>query len=143
MNKTIKSIFEAFVIFIVGGILYTIVELLFRGYSHPSMFCVGGVCYLLIDLLNETILEWDYSLVKQMGISCIVVTIIEFISGLILNIWLGLGVWDYSNMPLNLLGQICVPFTIAWFFLSLPAIISGDYIRYFLFKEEKPHYRMF
>lgn len=141
--KLLKQIFKAIVIFTIGGCLYVLVELLYRGYSHLSMYFVGGCCYLLIDLLNETIFDWETPLIKQMVISSVIVTVVEFISGLILNVWLGLGVWDYSNLPLNVLGQISLPFMIAWFFLALPAIISSDYARYFLFKEERPHYVWF
>lgn len=78
---------------------------------------------------------------KQMIISSVLVTVVEFIAGLIVNVWLGLNVWDYSNLPLNILGQVCVPFMFLWFLLSLPAIILDDYLRYKLFNEEKPHYK--
>ena len=53
---------------------------------------------------------------------------------------LGLNIWDYSNMPLNLWGQICLPFSCLWFFLSAVAIILDDELRYNIFGEEKPHY---
>lgn len=77
---------------------------------------------------------------KQMLICSIIITAVEFTSGLILNVWLGLGIWDYSNMPFNILGQICLPFTLLWYVLSAPAIILDDYLRYWIFGEEKPHY---
>ena len=51
-----------------------------------------------------------------------------------------MDVWDYSNMPFNILGQICLPFTILWFFISILAIVLDDWIRYIMFDEEKPHY---
>ena len=66
----------------------------------------------------------------------IIIVTIEFFSGCILNIWLGLGVWNYSNMPYNILGQICLPFSIAWFFLSYIAIKLDDYLRKLLFNED-------
>ena len=78
-----------------------------------------------------------------MGICCIIITVLEFIFGVVLNIWLGLQIWDYSGMPLNIMGQICLPFTVAWYFLSAAAIILDDYIRYWLFGEEKPRYTLF
>ena len=34
---------------------------------------------------------------------------------------MGWNVWDYSDMPLNLYGQICLPFTGLWFLLCIPA----------------------
>ena len=73
----------------------------------------------------------------------LVVTGIEFVSGCIVNLWLGWNVWDYSHMPFNLLGQICLPFSLLWVLVSGIAVILDDYLRYWLFREEKPHYRLF
>ena len=73
--------------------------------------------------------------------SVVIITIIEFISGIILNLLLNLHVWDYSNMPFNILGQICLPFTILWFFISLLAILLDDWLRYKLFNEQLPQYQ--
>ena len=78
---------------------------------------------------------------KQMLIGSGIVTALEFMSGYILNIKLGWHIWDYSNVPFNIMGQVCLPFTIAWFFISLIAIVTDDYLRYWLFDEEKPHYK--
>lgn len=71
------------------------------------------------------------------------VTVAEFVAGLILNVWLGLGIWDYSDMPGNILGQICPQFSFAWLGLSLVAIVLDDWLRYWLFREDKPHYTIF
>ena len=123
----------------IGGLLYILIEILFRGHSHWTMFCVGGLCFWLIGLLNE-ILPWEMPLWKQGIVGAVIVTTVEFISGCIINLWLGWNVWNYSDMPFNLLGQICLPFSIAWVGLALVAIILDDYLRYWLFNEEKPHY---
>ena len=63
----------------------------------------------LIGLINEVI-PWEMAFWKQCIIGSFVVTGIEFVSGCIVNLWLGWNVWDYSHLPLNLLGQICLPF---------------------------------
>ncbi|HCL02760.1 MAG TPA: hypothetical protein DHW61_10180, partial [Lachnoclostridium phytofermentans] len=60
-----------------------------------------------------------------------------------LNIILKWDVWDYTNYKINLLGQICFPFSFIWCLLALLAIIMDDYLRYWLFQEEKPRYRFF
>nr|DAH99108.1 MAG TPA: Putative ABC-transporter type IV [Caudoviricetes sp.] len=104
------------------------------------MFLVGGLSFWLIGCINEYI-EWDMLIWKQMAIGALIITCLEFITGFIVNIILGWHVWDYSNMPLNILGQICLPFCAIWYFLSLIGIVLDDYIRYWLFKEEKPKYR--
>ena len=125
----------------IGGMLYVLIEILFRGHSHWTMFCVGGLCFWLIGLLNE-ILPWEMPLWKQCIIGATIVTAVEFLSGCIINIWFGWNVWDYSNIPFNVLGQICLPFSIAWVGLSAVAIVIDDYLRYWLFGEEKPHYKL-
>lgn len=135
-NKFLKLIF----LFLFGGFAYGGIEILFRGYSHISMFVAGGISFILIGLINE-VYPWDIAFVSQMVISTLIITAVEFVCGLIVNVWLGLDVWDYSNLPYNFLGQICILYSIIWFFLSPLAIIMDDYLRYYIMGEEKPHYK--
>ncbi|MGB8453398.1 MAG: hypothetical protein WCD89_13870 [Anaerocolumna sp.] len=137
-NKTLKYI----LLFFVGGYSYCGVELLFRGYSHISMLIAGGICFILIGLLND-VFPNKISILSQMVISAIIITAVEFTVGLVVNVWLGLNVWDYSNLPYNFMGQICLLFTNIWFVLSLAAILLDDYLKYFLLGEEKPSYKLF
>ena len=137
----LKSIIKYIILGIVGGISYIIIELLYRGYSHWTMFTVSSIAFILIGAINE-IIPWEVKLWKQMLIGSVIVTVVEFFTGCIINLWMGLNVWDYSNLPFNILGQICLPFCVVWFFLSLVAIVIDDYLRYWLFKEEKPHYNI-
>ena len=137
-NKFLKYTF----LFMIGGFAYGAIENLSRGYSHISMFIAGGICFILIGELNEQV-SWDLPLVGQMAISAVIITLIEFITGLVVNIWLQLNVWDYSELPYNILGQVSLLFTIIWFFISLFAIFLDDYLRYYLMGEEKPRYRIF
>lgn len=127
------------ILFIIGGFSYVMIEILWRAYSHASMFIVGGLCFIIIGGINE-FYTYEMNLIDQMLISSIIITIIEFIAGCIVNIWLGLNVWDYSSVPFNILGQVCVPYMFLWFLLSFIAIIADDFLRHWLFKEEKPHY---
>lgn len=138
----IKQWLKIFILFLIGGFIYVAIELGFRGHSHWTMFLLGGLCFILIGGLNNYI-PWEMSIIKQGIIGALIVTSLEFIFGLVLNLYLNLGIWDYSNMPFNILGQICLPFSIAWFFLSLIAIFVDDWLRYVLFKEERPHYHLF
>ena len=103
------------------------------------MMILGGICFVLLGLINE-LLPWDMGLLWQSLIGSGVVTILELITGLIVNVYLGLGVWDYSNLPLNFMGQISVVYTLLWVPLSCVAIVLDDHIRYRFFNEEKPHY---
>lgn len=135
-----KALCKNLFLFITGGILYYLIEIIWRGHSHFSMFLVGGLCFVLIGEINEYI-SWETPVYVQSILGSIIITTIEFISGCILNIWHGLDVWDYSNIPFNLLGQICLPFSILWVFVSFAAILLDDYIRYYFFGEEKPRYK--
>lgn len=127
-------------LFSIGGAAYCGIETIWRGQSHWTMFIVGGICFIFCGSVNE-LFDWDMIIWKQMFICAVGITIIELTSGMVINIWLRLNVWDYSNLPFNILGQICLPFSIIWFFLSFVAILLDDWARYLFFGEEKPHYR--
>lgn len=136
-----KSIIKYPMLFLFGGSIYYLLEIIFRGYSFPAMAVCGGLCFIICGVINER--SRCMPLVLQQLIAASGITVIEFIFGLILNVWLGLNMWDYSNMPGNVLGQICPQFMILWFFLSAVGIILDDVIRWRLFGEEKPHYHLF
>ncbi len=123
----------------IGGLLYVLCELVFRGRSHWTMFIVGGLCFWLIGLINEVI-PWEMPIWQQCIIGAIIITAVEFAAGCVINIWLGWQVWDYSGLPFNILGQICLPFTVLWSLLAAAGIILDDYLRFLLFDEEKPNY---
>lgn len=131
-----------FILFFIDGSIYLILELLFRGYSHISMFILGGICGVLVGGLNNWY-TWDMSLIKQMILSGFIITALEFCTGYIVNIRLGLNVWDYSDLPFNISGQVCLYFSLAWTGLSLVAILLDDWLRYLLFNEEYKKYRLF
>ena len=86
---------EAF-LFLIGGALYYLIEVLWRGYSHWTMFILGGICFVIMGLLNEYKFKWNDSLIKQSIISACIITVFEFFTGCIVNLWLGWNVWDYS-----------------------------------------------
>lgn len=127
------------ILFLIGGFLYVVVENLWRGHSHWTMFVLGGICFVLLGIINEVI-PWCMALWKQIIMGTITITLLEFVVGCIVNLWLGWNVWDYSNVPLNILGQICLPYMILWVPISLAGIVLDDYLRYWIFGEEKPHY---
>lgn len=136
-----KAFLKYLTLFLVGGAFYYALEVLFRGYSFLAMAGCGGLCFIICGVINEK--SRCMPLVLQQLIAASGITVIEFIFGLILNVWLGLNMWDYSNMPGNILGQICPQFMALWFFLSAVGIILDDVIRWRLFGEEKPHYHLF
>ena len=144
--KELKKFFllipKVVLLFVFGGLMYMGVEILFRGYTHFSMFFVGGLCFVLVGGINEK-LPWNMAFVSQMMIASLLVTAVEFVAGVILNLVLGLGVWDYSSLPYNLFGQISLIFSVGWFFLSAVGILIDDWLRYLIYGEERPHYKIF
>ena len=136
-----KALMKLLTLFLSGGLIYILIEMLWRGHTHWTMFMVGGICFVLVGLINEGF-TFEMPLVFQMVISMFVITAVEFITGYIINIRLSWNVWDYSEMPFNLKGQICLPYMGLWFLLSALAIVLDDYLRYWLFREEKPRYKI-
>lgn len=65
------------------------------------------------------------TLVKAAVGACII-TVFEFFVGLIVNLWYGWNVWDYSGKSGNILGQICPSYTLIWFFVSLAILIISS-----------------
>lgn len=142
MKEKLKAILKHAVLALCGGFVYFLIEMAWRGHSHWTMAVLGGVCFVLIGDINEFI-PWNMPLVLQGAIGSGIVTLLELVSGIILNLWLGLGIWDYSNMPFNFLGQICLPFSLLWVALSVVAVILDDWLRYWLFGEDRPTYTLF
>ena len=105
------------------------------------MFLLGGLCFIGIGLINE-IIPWDMPLWQQIIIGAGIITALEFLTGCIVNLWLGWDVWDYSGLPGNILGQICPQFIGLWIPVVFVAIILDDWLRYWWFSEERPHYKI-
>ena len=125
MNK--NFVIKEFIIFIIFGLMYVTIELLYRGHTHYSMFIVGGICGVLIGLINDN--TPDMPLLPQCVLGAVIITVIELLTGLFLNVYLGLNVWDYSNQPFNFMGQICPQFCIIWCILSILVIRIDDWLK--------------
>jgi hypothetical protein len=99
------------------------------GTSSVWMMIVGGFSGWLIGALNESgsPLEkvpaiWTWILFS------VIVTALEFVSGSLLTA-AGYRLWDYSNLPLNINGQVCLLFSIFWVALAPVAIRYDDILR--------------
>ncbi len=107
-------------LFCIGGGVYNVIEILWRGHSHWSMFLVGGTCFHLIGRIGTRLRRHG---AFAIGAACsAAVTAVEYVSGCVLNRRLKLGVWDYSKMPANLNGQVCLLYSMLWGGLSLLAL---------------------
>lgn len=107
---------ETVFICLIGGVLYGLIELLWRGYTHWTMVICGGICFMLMYLIDLVCRKK----LRKLILCAAAVTTTEFLTGCVVNIILDWQVWDYSNRPGNILGQICPLFTLFWFLLSIP-----------------------
>ena len=113
------TIWKRAVVFLAGGAAYVGIEILWRGYSHISMFAAGGLCLLLIGHLGEVEPRLPIPLRILAGAG--IITMVELGMGLLVN--RDYGVWDYRSQPGNFLGQICPYFCLLWLPLSWLAIL--------------------
>lgn len=128
-------------LFLIGGFSYFYMEIYFRGFSHFSMIICGGIAFILCGCINQ-LTRFRYSIITQMLMSTAIITILELITGYIVNIRLHWNVWDYSKLPYNFYGQICAAYSFIWMVLSLACILVDDLIRWKVFDEERPKYRL-
>ena len=134
-------------LFLSCGFIYCMIEILFRGWSHWSMFVLAGFLGVFcVDSVNN-VLSFDCDYIVQILISTILCIIGEGISGIILNVWLQLNVWDYSKMAFGtfFFGQCNVIFCVAWaLIIGLFAIFYCDAYNYYILKIEPcPYYVIF
>ena len=126
-----KTFKEFFFIFMLGAVAYSFLELIYRGRTHWSMTLTGGAVLMIIYAVNAKM--QPTGIVVRCLIGCMLITVIEFFVGYVVNVRLGLQVWDYGAMPYNVMGQICPQFTAVWFLLCIPADMICSYMRTELF----------
>lgn len=124
------AIAEWTLVFLIGGGGYVGLELLWRRRSHWTMFLTGGLCF---SLIYAPAARTALPLYVQCPLSALLITAVEFLVGCLVNLKLGWNVWDYSGRRHHLLGQVCLPFSILWLALSLPAALLARLIHAGLF----------
>ncbi len=105
-------------VFLMGFFLYGFVEVTGRGYTHWTMCITGGIVLTVIYTLSN---RPAATLAKTCLLGTAAITLIEFAVGVFDNLIMGWQVWDYSEIPLNILGQVCPLFSLLWFILCIPA----------------------
>ena len=141
MGQFRKRLSEYLFIWALGGSLYYTFELVFRGFSHWSMFVLGGICMVFFTVQGQ-MLHWQDPLWRQILRGTIFITVMEFITGIIVNKWMHLQVWDYTDQPFQLFGQICLPFALIFSGLCALGILLSGYLLYWLYGEEKPNFTL-
>lgn len=128
-----------------GGTVYFLLEVVWKTIRNEpeqiswTMLVLAVILCVAVERCGYQI-PWDCPLWAQ-AISCAaLVTVVEFFAGLLLNVKLGLHIWDYSHLPGNIMGQVCPQFFIVWFLLCLLFIPIFDWMWYAVAGGEKPHY---
>lgn len=105
-------------IFAIGGLGYAIIEILWRRRTHWTMAVTGGACFLsLFKFYNK---HNKMNMLKKCVSGSMIITVLEFFSGCIINIKYKLNVWDYSKCRFNIKGQVCPFYSMLWGFLCIP-----------------------
>ncbi|MBQ4087053.1 MAG: hypothetical protein IJC78_02255 [Clostridia bacterium] len=113
--------------FFFGAAGYGVLELLWRGRTHWSMLLAGGICFLVYYKLCRDSQHMPLFVKCLLGASLI--TSVELMFGTVVNVMLGMNVWDYTNLPFHFFGQVCLPFFILWFLLCVPLTLLCDFLR--------------
>lgn len=130
-----------------GGTVYFFLEVVYktvRGEPERiswTMLVLAIVLTIPVERCGAE-LPWGCPLWAQALACAATVTVVELLAGLVLNVWLGLGIWDYSGLPGNLLGQICLQFFFVWWGLCFVFIPVFDWMRWAVEGGERPHYKL-
>lgn len=128
-----------------GGTVYFLLEVIFKLMtSHPeriswTMLVVAIILCIPVERCGAE-LPWTCPIWLQALLCAVLVTAVELVAGLIINVWMGMDVWDYSSMPGNLWGQICPQFSAVWWVLCLAFIPIFDWVRWAIEGGDIPHY---
>lgn len=123
-----KTFITLCLLFIVGGTCGWAIELFFRRFVHKKWVNPGflaGPCLPLYGtgvVFLYIICSLDYSFIANevwravfvIALITVVMTLVEYVTGLIFIVGLKVKLWDYSKRPGNIQGIICPLFTFFW-----------------------------
>lgn len=95
-----------------------------RGFLYGPICPIYGITFIIILILHENVVLWNnkdiHSIFVVFIISFISIAIIEYVTSYILEKIFNAVWWDYSDLPLNINGRICLPVSL---FFGLAGII--------------------
>ena len=126
---SIWRILAYFIIYsVLGYIIETIYGMITKGvWESRQSFLYGPFCgiyglgaVIMIICLHKFPKKFNTLFIGGFIVGSIVEYVVSFVGEMLLGVkW-----WDYSNMPLNLNGRICVYFSVFWGFLGIYLIAS-------------------
>lgn len=126
VRRSLRLPLRLLTLFAVGGIGYYALELAFRGRSHWSMVVCGGVCLCAVYHMNHRLRGTN--IFVRAGIGAAMITAAELVCGCLVNLLMQWHVWDYSGLPFQLWGQICLPFSLLWGMLCIPVCAVCSFV---------------
>lgn len=129
MGLSVWRIMAYFVIYsVVGYIIETIFGIITKGvWESRQSFLYGPFCAIYglgASIMIMFLHKYSKNYTRLFIGGFIVGSIVEYLVSWIGELLLGVKWWDYSDMPLNINGRICVYFSIFWGFLALYLIAS-------------------
>ena len=130
-----------------GGTVYYFLEVIWKLLREEperiswTMLVVAILLCIPVERCGAE-LPWSCPLWLQAAGCAALVTVVELAAGIVLNVWMGLGVWDYSHLPGNLWGQICPQFSALWWVMCLAFIPVFDWLRWTVEGGTQPYYTM-
>lgn len=119
--------YEYGIMFLLGCFIYSLLEIAARGYTHWTMTLLGGIVGILLYRLHGTAPR--HTLLLQALSGAFIITALEMVVGVLDNLVLQWHVWSYREMPWNVYGQICLPFSVLWFLVCIPALGICEVVR--------------
>lgn len=114
-------------VFCTGAAGYSMTEYFFRGHTHWTMALTGGACLLTFYCYLKV--RRDTPLPAKAVAGAVIITVFEFFVGIVVNLWYGWDVWDYSGKTFNIMGQVCPEYSIAWFLICLIVLLVSEAVR--------------
>ncbi len=138
-----KQVLKLVALWFCLGTLYFALEGFWRipqgGYANIAMLPVGGLCGVAVGGINQCPRFYKLPVILQSALGTVIVLAVEFGAGCLLNLHLGLHLWNYSGRFGNIMGQICLPYALLWFAMMPLCIWTEDTLRWGFWRERHPY----
>lgn len=115
------TIYDVFMNFYIYGFLGWCAEVAFAAVKERRFvnrgFLNGPLCPIYgigVTAVIALMLPYGDRLIVLFFLSACLVTLLEWMTGFLLEILFHHKWWDYTGMPLNLNGYVCLPFSLLW-----------------------------
>lgn len=102
-----------------------------RGFLTAPICPIYGFGALLVLYADSLIKAKSIPFYTGILLALVLATVLEYLTGYVLEKYLNIKAWDYSNESLNLHGRVCVKFSLFWGILAYiltavlhPAVLS-------------------